>query len=124
MTRKDQEAEFDFDEWVRLARENPEQFELLREQKIREMIADVPDEIRHRMEGLQWQIDQMRQTAKNPMASCIKISAMMWDTVLGDEGLVQSIENLGKPQPVSDTENRKKAKIIDFGKSHDTDNQA
>lgn len=117
MTTRKPVTEFDFDQWVRLAQEDPDLFEQMRLQKIREMIEDVPEELRHRIEGLQWQIDQMRQTARNPMASCIKISSMMWDSVLGEEGLVQTIENLGKAPQSDQQKHLKQAKIIEFGKS-------
>jgi len=117
MTTKKPVTEFDFDQWVRLAQEDPDHFEQMRLQKIREMIEDAPEELRHRIEGLQWQIDQMRQTARNPMASCIKISSMMWDLVLGEEGLVQTIENLGKTPKSEQQKQLKQAKIIEFGKS-------
>ena len=118
MSTKDQHTDFDFDQWVRLAREDPERFEQLRQQKIAEMIAEVPEEIRKRMEGLQWKIDQMRQTASNPMASCIRISSLMWDTVLGEDGLVQSIESLDQAPSDGQRKEREPAKIIDFGRSH------
>lgn len=117
MTTRKPVTEFDFDQWVRLAQEDPDLFEQMRLQKIREMIEDVPEELRHRIEGLQWQIDQMRQSARNPMASCIKISSMMWDSVLGEEGLVQTIENLGKVPRPDQQKHLKQAKIIEFDKS-------
>ena len=116
---KNRKAKFDFEHWVRLAQEDPEQFEQMREQRIREMIETVPDELRQRIEGLQWRIDQLRQTAKSPLASCIRISSMMWDSVLGDEGLVQTLENLGKEPRSGSRKADTGAQIIEFSRSRD-----
>ena len=121
MTRKDPIKDFDFDQWVRLAQEDPDRFEEIRQKKIDGIIESVPEEFRNRIRGLQWQIDQMRQTAKNPMASCIKITTMMWDTVLGDDGLVKSIENLGKPRKTGGQKEPRQAKIIELGKSREAE---
>lgn len=121
MKNKEPNKEFDFDHWVQLAQEDPDQFEIQRQQKIEQMIESVPEEIRHRIKGLQWQIDQARTSAKNPMASCLKISSMMWDTVLGDDGLVQTIENLGKTPKHSQEKTVQNAKIIEFSKAPESD---
>jgi len=117
MSKKDQSRNFDFDEWVTLAREDPERFERLREEKIRDMIAAVPENMRQRMQGLQWRIDRIRQTANNPMASCLRLSSMMWDSVLGEDGLVQTIEDLGKTPETRNTRARREATVIHFDKS-------
>ncbi len=121
MKDNDKDEELDFDQWVRLAQENPERFEELRRQRIEAMIAQAPEDIRKRIEGLQWRIDQLRQTSKNPMAACIRISTMMWDFVLGRDGLVQSIENLGKTPEDRDGALRTDARILDFGRPRDPD---
>ena len=74
MNNTNNNADFDFDELARLAKENPDAFEDKRKQLIQEVIDKSSPEIRRRMQGLQWQIDQIRSTADNPMASCLKIS--------------------------------------------------
>ena len=71
----------DFDEWVDLAKNNPEEFEAKRLKKIEAFLSKVPEEKLQRLRGLQWQIDQTRKLAHTPMASCIAISNMMWDSV-------------------------------------------
>ncbi|MCZ6802363.1 MAG: DUF3135 domain-containing protein [Proteobacteria bacterium] len=63
-------TEFNFDEWARLAREDPDAYEDLRNRLIQELMDNTSPEIRPRMQGLQWQIDQIRSTSANPMASC------------------------------------------------------
>lgn len=70
-----------FDEWVSLAKDNPDEFEAERRRHIESFFNNVPAEKQHRLKGLQWQIDQTRKLSRSPMASCIAISNMMWDSV-------------------------------------------
>lgn len=71
----------DFDEWMMLAKNDPDKFEEKRRIRIESFFNNVPAEKLQRLKGLQWQIDQTRKLADNPMASCIAISNMMWDSV-------------------------------------------
>lgn len=70
----------DFDELVKLAEENPEELENLRQRLCDELIQSAPQEYRRRLRGIQFQIDMERQKAKSPMAACLKISEMMHDS--------------------------------------------
>lgn len=72
---------FDFDDWMTLAQEDPDTFEAMRKRCIDEFINQVPEEKRVRLRGLQWRIDQTRKINKTPLASCIAISNMMWDSL-------------------------------------------
>ncbi|NOX75708.1 MAG: DUF3135 domain-containing protein [Gammaproteobacteria bacterium] len=78
-----QHVEFipDFDQLAALAQDDPESFEAVRRQCIESFIQSVSEKKRQRLTGLQWQIDQRRELARNPMASCIAISNMMWDSL-------------------------------------------
>ncbi|HFE32734.1 MAG TPA: DUF3135 domain-containing protein [Gammaproteobacteria bacterium] len=71
----------DFDFWKQLAEDDPEAFETLRREKVEQLIARAPAAQRRRLQGLQWQIDQTRKLAGSPMASCLAISNMMWDSL-------------------------------------------
>ncbi len=93
-------TEFDFDEMVRLAKDDPDAYESKRERMIQEVIDNTSPEVRRRMEGLQWQIDQIRSTSANPMQSCLRISQMMWDSVLGDDGLLDHMRQLTDPEQI------------------------
>ena len=75
------EQEMGFEEWKALARNDPASFEAKRRQCIEALIDSAPEEKRRRLRGLQWQIDQTRSLARTPMASCIAISNMMWDSL-------------------------------------------
>ena len=71
----------DFDEWMVLAKNSPDEFEEKRREHIELFFENIPEEKQDRLKGLQWQIDQMRKLSRSPMASCIAISNMMWDSV-------------------------------------------
>lgn len=86
--------DFDFEQWARLAREDPEGFEARRAETIARVIDKVPDHHRKRLEGLQWRVDLMRQHCKNPMAACLSISDLMWETMVGRNGLLESLRAL------------------------------
>ena len=101
----------DFDEWMALAKNNPDEFEARRLRKIETFFNGVPAERQQRLKGLQWQVDQVRKLAHSPMASCIAISTMMLDSVsrlsehqyeLVNTTLKQGPQK-NKPKPVSAT---------------------
>ena len=85
----------DFDQWADLAKTDPDAFEARRAEAIEAMIQRMPDEKQQRMRCLQWKIDQVRNQASNPMAACIKISEMMWDSLVGPGGLKDALERVG-----------------------------
>jgi len=80
-------AEIDFDTWSEMARTDPETFELMRQAAIESAIQGASESNRLRLRRLQWRIDQERRLAHTPMAACLRISRMMWRTVLGPGGL-------------------------------------
>lgn len=109
-------TDFDFDEMARLAKENPEAFEKKRKEMVQEVIDKSSPAIRRRMQGIQWQVDQVRSTSGSPMASCLKISKMMWDSTIGEDGLVENLEKLSKPKDHTNDLNQPKtsATIMDI----------
>ena len=80
-------AEIDFDTWSEMARADPETFELMREAAIEAAIAGAAEHNQERLRRLQWRIDQERRLAPTPKAACLRISRMMWRTVLAPGGL-------------------------------------
>ena len=81
----------DFDHWSTLARSDPEAFEALRTRVIDEAINRAPERSQARLRCLQWKLDQIRDTAASPLSACVLMSRMMWDSVLGDGGLHDTI---------------------------------
>lgn len=100
---------FAFDHWASLARHDPRAFEAARRELLQSLIESAPLTQRRRLAGLQWQIDRERERSDNPMASCIKVSSMMWDKVLGEGGLVDNLEQLCGAKPISERVHRQAA---------------
>ncbi|MCB1746548.1 MAG: DUF3135 domain-containing protein [Gammaproteobacteria bacterium] len=86
--------DFEFDYWAALADNDPAAFEDARRAVISSLIESAPSDSRRRLTGLQWQVDRVRERADNPLKACIDISGMMWDKVLGEDGLVERLEEL------------------------------
>lgn len=97
-TQKSQPVDslIDFNQWAELAKTDPVAFEARRAATIDEMIQRMPAHKQQRMRCLQWKIDQVRGQASNPMAACIKLSEMMWDSLVGPGGLREVLERLGE----------------------------
>jgi len=90
-------TEMGFDDWSRLARENPDAFEAARRAVIEEFLASTPAHSRKRLRGLQWRIDTIRTRSSNPMAACLDIYGMMWDKLAGENGMIETLQALEKP---------------------------
>lgn len=70
-----------FEELAEMAKSDPEALEQLRQELSEALIASAPESAQARLRGLQFQIDAQRRAAKNPVAACIRISAMMHDSL-------------------------------------------
>lgn len=81
----------DFDTWSALAHSDPNAFEALRMRLIDDVIRRAPPQRQHRLRCLQWRIDQIRRTSHTPMAACLRLSNMMWETVVGRHGLLAAL---------------------------------
>mgnify|MGYP000091356365 CR=1 FL=1 len=69
------------DQLLKLAQENPDALEALRQREIKSLIDSAPASMQRRLKGLQFQIDAKRRASKTPMAACVAISQMMFDSV-------------------------------------------
>lgn len=95
MTTEEEKKRFNFEYWCELAATDSAAFETARRKAIAELIESAPGERqRRRMRGLQWRIDRIRDSSPNAMDACLKISGMMWDSVLGDDGLLERLRAL------------------------------
>jgi len=103
--------EFDFSHWSRLARQDPPEFERQRQLAIDELIDRLPQHRRLRLQRLQWRIDQVRRRAGTPMAACLVLSRMMWDSVLEEDGLLHT---LGARGPAHSRPPAREATILPF----------
>lgn len=94
-----QPSEFDFNHWSSLAQKDPVEFENQRQDAIDNMIEQAPAHKRTRLRRLQWKIDQARKLSGSPMAACIKLSNLMWESVVGRNGLLDALNGHGYQQP-------------------------
>ena len=85
---------FDFDEWSRLAKDDPSAFEARRIALIEDYLRRFPQSGQRRLRGLQFRIDMVRRRARTPMGACLKISSMMWESLLGQHGLKAALDTL------------------------------
>jgi len=102
----------DFEEWSTLARSDPESFEKKRLETIELFFTSVPEEKRRRLRGLQWQVDQTRQLTRTPMAACIAISNMMWDSLHRLSIHQRELQDLTSGQPAACTTHEQVAATI------------
>lgn len=113
-------TDFDFDAWRKLASEDPDEFERKRQATIDEFLRNVPESKRRRLRGLQFRIDMERRRARTPMGACIKISSMMWDSLVGPEGLTTALNSLihGGHYPIKEpASSRRSAHIVAFSRT-------
>jgi len=102
----------DFDQWLKLANTDMPAFEALRRTMINQVIEQAAEEQRDRLRRLQWRIDQERRLCKSPMGACVRISRMMWDRLMGQDGLLERLQELtdsGFPRP---GRSRQRARVI------------
>jgi len=108
---------FNFDEWLELAKRDPEGFEQRRQVVIENYINTLPLSKQRRLRGLQFRIDMERRRAHTAMGACIKLSSMMWDALVGPGGLAASLQSLTNTQSqVMKAEPTRDAQVLSFRK--------
>lgn len=80
MKRSQALEKLDFDRWLELAKSDPDSFEELRSQAIDAAIGRFAQSRQTHLRRVQWRIDRIRERSGTPMAACIAISNMMWDS--------------------------------------------
>lgn len=87
---------------------------------IEEFLRQFPQPDQRRLRGLQFRIDMVRRRARTPMGACLKISSMMWESLLGSHGLKTALDTLlaypAHPVPTISTGFTASARIIPFRK--------
>jgi hypothetical protein len=104
--------QFDVDEWLRLARDEPGEFERRRQAAIDSLIAQAPAEQRERLRALQCRIDLERRRAKTPFEATLRLQSMMWER-FGQ--LRETLLELSGKAPVAPAR-RPSARILLFSK--------
>ncbi|MCI0507849.1 MAG: DUF3135 domain-containing protein [Gammaproteobacteria bacterium] len=115
LTQEKIQSNFNFDEWLELSRRDPETFESRRLESIEEFINSVPEDKQHRLRCLQWKIDRVREKMPTPLAACVAISDMMWNSLDRLNQLYNDCESAAsKKRGKQVLESLPKAKIIEF----------
>ena len=87
-----------FDQLVKLAKENPDELEKIRQQEVERLISKAPESYRQRLRGLQFQIDAQRRLHQDsPIGACIKISQMMHKSFAELRGWLNDVTGLNDP---------------------------
>lgn len=110
MQEQQADGGFDFDAWAELARKDPDAFEKQRNNAIKAIIEDAPPRNREHLRKVQWKLDRIRDTAPTPMAACVRMQTLMWESVLGEDGLLARLKQAptGRKRPRGDV------RILDF----------
>lgn len=91
----------DFDELATLAREDPEAFEVLRDELLERCVQCAPPRMHRRLRGMVFELNASRRTSQSPLANCLDASGRMWKAF--DELRVQ-LNGLVRPEALSDEE--------------------
>lgn len=81
MLNAQQKKKFNFDMWSELSKTDPEAFEELRKKTVAKFIDSIDTDRQDRLRCLQWKVDRVREQQKTPIAACVAISDMMWDSL-------------------------------------------
>jgi hypothetical protein len=105
-------VEFDFDQWRRLARDDPQEFERRRAAAIEELIARATPPQQPRLRDLQARIDRERREAGTPLAAAARLQGMLADQLVQ---LRQAFEQLGERSRERAPETRgKQGRVLPF----------
>ncbi|OGI15301.1 MAG: hypothetical protein A2878_02900 [Candidatus Moranbacteria bacterium RIFCSPHIGHO2_01_FULL_54_31] len=86
---------FDFDEWVALFQQDPEEAERRRRAVTEDLISSVASEGQERLRRLQWRIDRERERHTSPLGSCVALNQMLMERVYNTGGFFESVKLLG-----------------------------
>lgn len=114
MLQPDPCACFDFDTWAALARTDAAAFERCRRELLERCIAQAPAHLQARLRQLQWRIDAERRRYKHPLKSCLALYSMMWQSLYGHGGLLETLDAFREPWPLVAKKPVTSAQILPF----------
>ena len=85
--------DFDFDDWAKLAENNPQEFEKQRQLMISRLIESAPGRLHQRLECLQWRVDMEIRRSKSSLDACARIYTMMMDSLDSLKELIESLND-------------------------------
>lgn len=123
-TAKIIDLDLDFDQAMELAKSNPAAFEARRKAAIEALIERAPARQQQHLRRLQWRIDMVRDRAANPMASCVKIYKMMWESLAGERGLIAALKHADKVHAEASEAAMPSAQILAFKSPNETQSRS
>lgn len=70
------------EELSKLACDDPQAFEALRDELVADYIRNAPERLQPRLQGIQFRVDAIRRLSRSPLGAAVKIQALMWDSFL------------------------------------------
>lgn len=70
-----------FEKLFEMAEHQPDALEAFRQKEVAALIESAPEDMQHRLRGLQFQIDCQRKLHPTPVGACIAISKMMHESL-------------------------------------------
>lgn len=70
------------EELSRLACNDPQAFEALRDELVANCIQSAPERLQQRLYGIQFRVDAIRRLSRSPLGALVKIQALMWRSFL------------------------------------------
>jgi len=101
------------DTLIKMAQDDPEGLELLREKLCTQLIDNAPKRYQRRLNGLQFQINMARKKSNNDLHSCIKISEMMMESYQQLQSAINELK-LENTHSENNKSSQSSAEIIDF----------
>ena len=89
------------DELSRLARDDPQSFETLRLELIANAIDDAPEPIQVYLRQIQFRLDGIRHRSRSPLGAAVKIQALMWESFLVMNELLQEFSSKSRRPSLS-----------------------
>ncbi|MEW6313461.1 MAG: DUF3135 domain-containing protein [Pseudomonadota bacterium] len=107
--------DFNFDSLSKLAREDSEAFERKAQALVEQLITSAPPARQKRLRGLQFRINMERQRSTSPLGACVRINAMMWESVGELRTALHDLANYAK-KPLPEKP-QVAAKVLPFSRS-------
>lgn len=82
MSHSDSEFRPTINHLITWAEKEPELLQQWFEQEVENLISSAPITHQDKLRGLQFKIEMEKRRAKNPMASCIAISKLMYESFM------------------------------------------
>jgi len=105
---------FDFDSWMKLAKDDPATFERRKQAAIDAFFSQLSPEQQTKLRHLQWQIDMEIRRSSSPLGSCIKLNRLMMDSLAKQKAALDFLlsPEVAKSNPFAPQ--KKSGKVIPF----------